>query len=88
MSATLEVKLSDEQLEALAERIYRKLAKGQSHNKPQTVAETAKALGISEATVRRRIESGAIRAVQGIGIPRVSQAEIRRLLGEPNDSDE
>lgn len=88
MSSFLEVRLADDQLDALADRIARKMAKGQTLNKPLSISDAAKALGVSDATVRRRIEAGLIRTVQGIGVPRVSQAEIRRLLGDPETSPE
>lgn len=85
MSTTLQVILGDDQLEELAERIYRKIAKAQTCNKPLTVAEAATALNISYDTANRRIAAGIIRTVPGIGCRRVSQSEIRRILGESAD---
>jgi len=83
MSATiLEVRLNDAQLDELADAIYRKLNAAGSYSRPLTLREAAQALNVSYATLHRRIAAGIVRTVPGIGCCRVSQAEIRRLLGE------
>lgn len=83
MSATLEVKLSEEQLEMLAERIAVKMGEAAPKRKaPLSVKEAALALNMSQDSVRSRIKAGLIRTVDDLeGITRVPQAEIQRLQG-------
>lgn len=82
MSAVLEVKLSNEQLELLAERIAVKM--GQSapkRNAPLSVRECAIALSIGQDAVRTRVKAGLIRTVPDLcGLVRIPQSEIARLL--------
>ena len=78
----LEVRLNDAQLGELADAIYRRLNAAGSYSRPLTLKEAATALNISYATLNRRVAAGVVRTVAGIGCSRVSQAEIRRLLGE------
>ena len=81
MSATLEVKLSDEQLDLLADRIAAKMsASAPQRNAPLSMAEAAKRLGVSRETVRLRVKAGLIRAVENLNPVRISQFEIDRLL--------
>lgn len=79
MSAML-VQLSDEQIEQIADRVFAQLDKSRGYNRPLTLTEAAKRLGVSTATVSRRIAAGKIRTVEGIGCPRISEEEIRRLI--------
>lgn len=83
MSATLEVKLSDEQLELLAERIAVKMGQAAPRRSaPLTVKEASKALNRSEDYIRTRVKAGLIRTVDDLeGRIRISQAEIQRLQG-------
>lgn len=80
MSAALEIKLSDEQIEQIATRVFEKLDKSRGYNRPLNLTEAAKRLGVSVATVSRRVAAGEIRTVAGIGCPRVAEEEIRRLV--------
>lgn len=54
-----------------------------------TVAETAAQLGVSEKTIRRRIASGELQAVQ-LGRPgaaiRIDAAELERFVYGPGDA--
>ena len=83
MSATLEVKLSEEQLELLAERIAVKMGEATPKRKaPLSVREAALALNMSQDSVRSRIKAGLIRTVPDMeGLTRIPQAEIQRLQG-------
>ena len=81
-TSILEVRLASDQLDELADAIYRKLNAAASYTRPLTLREAAQALNISYATLNRRVASGLVRTVDGIGCRRVSQSEIRRLLGE------
>ena len=83
MSAFLEVKLSDEQLDLLAERIAVKMADmapKPKPNAPLSMEQAAKLLKVSRETVRTRIRSGMIRPLPGFGMIRISPAEIERLI--------
>ena len=81
MSAILEVKLSDEQLDLLADRIAAKMGEARfSKTAPLTVKEAAQALGVGTDSIRSRIKAGIIRTVPDIGITRVPRSEIDRLL--------
>lgn len=73
------VKLDEEQIEELANRIAGKLSPmGQ---RPLTVAEAANELRLSRGTIESRVHAGTINRVPGLGrrilIPRI---EINRLL--------
>ena len=83
MSATLEVKLSEEQLELLAERIAVKMGEAAPRRKaPLSVKEAAIALNRSQDYIRTRIKAGLIRTVDDMeGLTRISQTEIQRLQG-------
>ena len=87
MSATLEVKLSEEQLDLLADRIAAKMGEARfSKTAPLSVKEAAQALGVGTDSIRTRIKAGIIRVVPDIGIIRVPQAETDRLLNShPNE---
>lgn len=80
MSSFLEV--PDALIEAIAERVIAKLGIKKPNRKPLTVSEAATRLGVSEATIRRRIEAGLIRAVPDLGVTLVPHSEIVRLIGE------
>lgn len=80
MSTGLEIKLTDEQIDALADRIFQRMERSKTYNRPLTLTETAKRLGVSVATVSRRVSAGQIRTIEGVGCPRVSEEEIRRLM--------
>lgn len=83
MSATLEVRLSDEQLEALAERIAVKMGEAApKRSAPLSVKEAAAALNISQDSVRNRMKAGLIRKAPDMeGLTRIPQSEIQRLQG-------
>ena len=83
MTATLEVKLSEEQLELLAERIAVKMGEAMPKRKaPLSVREAALALNMSQDSVRSRIKAGLIRTVEDLeGMKRIPQTEIQRLQG-------
>jgi hypothetical protein len=84
VSASLEVRLSDAQLEVLAERIAVKMGEvsGPKRKAPLSVREAALALNMSQDTVRSRIKAGLIRTVDDLeGLTRIPQAEIQRLQG-------
>ena len=83
MSATLEVRLSDEQLEALAERIAVKMGEAAPRRKaPLTVKDAAAALNVGQDAIRSRIKAGLIRTVDDLeGLIRIPQSEIQRLQG-------
>ena len=77
---TLEVKLSAEQIDEIADRVVARLEKSKDYNRPLTLTQAAKRLGVSTATVSRRVAAGKIRTVGGIGCPRISEEEITKLL--------
>ncbi|MBK1883639.1 helix-turn-helix domain-containing protein [Luteolibacter pohnpeiensis] len=78
MSNGLQVILTEEQLERLAEIISNRL--NPDSKQPLTVAQAAKALGTSRSTIEKRVHAGVIRCVPEMGrrilIPKV---EIERL---------
>lgn len=76
----LVVKLTAEQVEEIATRVFEKIESSKKWNRPLTLTEAAKRLGVSTATVSRRVAGGQIRTIAGIGCPRVSEEEIRRLI--------
>ncbi len=81
MSTALEVRLTEEQLDSLAERVAMKIAKAGPHcDAPLSVKQAAKALGLSSDTIRSRVKAGMIRTVPDIGITRIPKTEIDRLL--------
>ena len=78
MSATLEVKLSDEQLDLLADRIAKKLRNAETST--YSVAEAAAVLGVCSKTVARRVEAGSIPRIPSIRPTRIPADFIDRLL--------
>lgn len=78
----LEVRLPADQLEELAERIAKKMGGGALPEAALDLKEAAGMLGISQATLRRRIDEGKVQRVRGIGCLRVARSEMRRLMGE------
>lgn len=89
MSLTLQIQLSDADLERLAEMVAAKRgASDQVPNKPHTVSEAAERLGVSPRTIRRRIEAGLIKTIPELGHVRIAPSEIRRLLGESPTPDD
>lgn len=77
----MEVKLrmDDGQLERLADMVAKRLRSPGNDDTPRSVEQAAKDLNISVSTVRRRIESGAIKKIEGIGALRIPAEEIRRI---------
>lgn len=80
MNGILEVRLSQEQMKEIAEMVCERLERAKKFNRPLNLSEAARRLGVSVATVSRRVAAGHIRTVQGIGCPRIPEEEIRRLL--------
>ena len=83
MSATLEVRLSEDQLEALAERIAIKMGEAApKRSAPLSVKDAAAALNVGQDAIRSRIKAGLIRTVDDLeGLIRIPQSEIQRLQG-------
>ena len=76
MSNTLEVRLSEDQLEALAEKVAARLA---PPGQPYTAREAANALAVSIDTIRNWIKADRIRVVPGLASIRIPRSEIERL---------
>lgn len=76
----LQVTLSTEQEDRLADKIADRLAARMNRSKSLTVSEAAAALNVSYNTVDRRIAAGTIRLVPNIGARRITQSEIDRIL--------
>jgi hypothetical protein len=78
--STLEVTLSDETLERLAEKIAAKTQRT-IRREPYTIEQAAKALGVCGATIRRRVQAGIIPCVPNIGKRLVPASAIEAMLG-------
>lgn len=74
-----EIRLPDDQLEKLAELVAAKMP-GQGPTKPVSPAELAELIGVSEDTIRRRIDAGLIKKVPDIGRVKIPVSEVDRLL--------
>lgn len=82
MSATLKVELSEDQLAALADLVAARIggAEAPAGRKLLSFPEAAKELGVSSATIRRRVDAGIIATVPGFS-DKISPRELDRLLG-------
>lgn len=74
--STLEVRLCNEQLDELADRIAARLQRP----KPLTYAEAGERLNLSERTVTRLIEDGKLQRLPGTHRRLISPEEIDRYL--------
>jgi excisionase family DNA binding protein len=78
MSMTLQVVLTEEQLEEIARRVAEMNGPSRA-GAPLTVSAAAAALGVSKPTLYRRITAGEIRTVPDLGRTLVPRSEIERL---------
>lgn len=82
----LTLTLTDDQIDAIAERVAAKIRK--TVNKPVTVPEAAARLGVCARTIRRRVECGDIARVPLTGSGArvlIPAAEIARLTNPQAD---
>ena len=70
--------LTDDQIDMIAERIAAKLRVAEK--KTYTLKEAAKALNLSESTVRRLLDDGKLRRIAGTSKPIIPAHEINKLL--------
>lgn len=75
---TVELRLPDEQLHALAALIARSVSSTRS--KPYTVAEAAQQTGQSEKTIRRHIEAGRLACIPDIHKTLIPPAALDRYM--------
>jgi hypothetical protein len=71
--------LSDSQVEEIARAVADKI--GVTQDAPLDKKQAAAALGISVATLERRIKAGVIHTIPNIGPVKVSRLEIERVKG-------
>lgn len=80
---TVEVRLPDDQLKALADMLAAKLGKVKDVYTPK---EFAAKFGVDESTIRRRVKAGLIGCVPNIGKVLIPDTELQRLLNDPGSS--
>jgi hypothetical protein len=78
MSATLEVILSEKQLDLLADKIAKKMRNAEAST--YSIAEAAAVLGVCSKTVARRVEAGILPHLPNIRPIRIPAESIDRLL--------
>lgn len=76
---TLTVLLTEEQLDALADKVAHRI---KVPCETLTMAEAAEMIGISPITLRRRVQAGLIKPISGLGMMRVTRTELERFLSE------
>lgn len=74
----LTFQLTDDQLDAIAERVAAKMAKPVS-GRPLSISQAARELGVSRETVRLAVHAGKVKRVAGISAIRIPASEIERL---------
>ena len=77
---TLQVELTDQQLDAIAERVAQRMAPTPNNGDPWTAAELAKATRQNASTIRRAIKAGRIRRVLGTHKVLIPADEARRVI--------
>lgn len=77
----VELRLPEDQLEALASLIAARMPVLEGDGRPVTAAEAARLLNVTPDTIYRRIKAGAIKPVASVGKTLIARAEINRLLG-------
>jgi excisionase family DNA binding protein len=76
----VEVRLPEDQLVKLASLIASKTGgRGAESDRPYTVEEAARALGLSGDTIRRRVKAGLLPKVPNMGRTLIPACEIDRL---------
>lgn len=83
MGLTLQIELSDDQLEEMENRLFERLQKANpdlgKRKKPYTVREASKVLPWSERTIRDKIAANLIRTVEGMKPYLIPASEIEYL---------
>jgi excisionase family DNA binding protein len=79
---TLQITIAEEHLATLAGMIAAAMPT-KDDDRPLTVPEAAKRLGVSVRTIQRRVEAGLIERVPGMGRVLIPAAAVQRLLN-PN----
>ncbi len=81
---TLTIQLTDEQLEQLTEALVAKIGPAVGKRDGYSAAEAAQRLGVSKATVTRRIAAGLIPTIPNVSPARVPADYVARMMTQPH----
>ena len=77
MPLSLQIELTDEQLDAIADRVAKRMGKAPSGN-PLTVSQFAKAVNRSWPYIKNRVDAGIILKLNQPGPTMIPHAELER----------
>jgi Helix-turn-helix domain len=75
---TITLQFTDDQLDAIAERVAKKM-KAPVSGRPMSLADAAREVGVSRDTLSRAVHAGKVKRVPGITAIRIPASEIQRL---------